>query len=705
MQMMKRNHDDGPVIPEFHLRALKMIFLFTGAVAALFFFSCLENPVDHDPVDKPDPPKENWECVIDDTTDLEYSQAIGCMEDFEALASEPLNASIPGATSAKTVIDLMDATIPLYFQNSKKYQIHHEFVSANLSNGSHPPVPALALFNQTEYYSPDRRFILGAITYFEGPGVWTYEIAPYDNASAEMISLAYDKIADSSYFGKELYFHPTSQDVEALVPELDSSVKVITTDELYEGIDYQPLNYGTSMGRLIFVTAEELESAYVTFRDIVVLDAVPNDISVTCGIITEMFQTPLAHINVLSRNRGTPNMGLRGAFNNEDLRALENKWVKFTVGTFDYSVEEVSVDSADAWWDDHRPETVGIAKMDTATKELRNIEDILDTDNDATGLGDELDKAIPAYGGKASHFAAFPHMDSSKVPYPKAFAVPVFYYWQFMEQNGFNAMVDSLCADSAFKNDPATRDQALEALREAIMDAPMDGAFETRLFAKLASEYGTARMRFRSSTNAEDLDGFTGAGLYTSKSGDADKPSEVRDAIREVWSSVWYFRAFEERSYRNIDHRSVGMALLVHRSFPTEEANGVAISGNIFDPSGMEPGFYVNCQYGGTSVVLPDPTITTDQFIYYYDMVGQPIRYMARSNLIDSGTVLTTRQVHKLGVALAEINRFFQPLYGPTNGKWWAMDTEFKFDQPLDDPDGEPVLFMKQVRPYPGMGE
>lgn len=703
--MIQRKNDDGPVIPEFCLRSLKMILLFAGAVVALFFFSCFENPVDPDPVDKPDSPKENWECIIDDTTDLEYSLAIGCKDDFEALSSEPLDVSIPGATSAKTVIDQMDADIPLYFQNSKKYQIHHEFVSANLSGGSHPPVPALALFNQTEYYSPDRRFILGAITYFEGPGVWTYEIAPYDNASAEMISFAYDKIADSSYFGKELYFHPTSQAVEALVPELDSSVKVITTDELYEGIDYQPLNYGTSMGRLIFVTAEELESAYVTFRDIVVLDAVPNDISVTCGIITEMFQTPLAHINVLSRNRGTPNMALRGAFNSEDLRAFENTWVKLTVGAFEYSIIEITKEEADAWWDENRPATVGIATMDTAMKDLRNIEDILDTDRDANGLDEALDKAIPAFGGKASHFGAFPHMDSTKVHFAKAFAVPVFYYWQFMEENGFNARVDSLLEDSAFTSDPAVRDHALESLRDAMTDAPMNGAFETKLFAKLALEYGATRMRFRSSTNAEDLDGFTGAGLYTSKSGDADKPSEVRDAIREVWSSVWYFRAFEERSYRNIDHRSVGMALLVHRSFPNEEANGVAISGNIFDPSGMEPGFYVNVQYGGTSVVLPDPTITTDQFIYYYDMVGQPIVYMAHSSLIDSGTVLTTRQVHKLGVALAEINRFFQPLYGATTGKWWAMDTEFKFDQPLDDPDGEPVLFMKQARPYPGMGE
>ena len=28
-------------------------------------------------------------------------------------------------------------------------------------------------------------------------------------------------------------------------------------------------------------------------------------------MITEEFQTPLSHVNVLAQNRGTPNMGLR----------------------------------------------------------------------------------------------------------------------------------------------------------------------------------------------------------------------------------------------------------------------------------------------------------------------------------------------------------------------------------------------------------
>jgi hypothetical protein len=420
------------------------------------------------------------------------------------------------------------------------------------------------------------------------------------------------------------------------------------------------------------------------------------------GIITEEFQTPLSHINVLSRNRGTPNMGLRRAFNNAALRAMEGKWVKLTVGPFEYSATEASQEDADTWWEDHRPDSVGVPGFNLDIQEFRDIEDILDLDN--MTLGAALDSAIPAFGGKASHFAAFPHMDNAKVPYPKAFGIPVYFYWQFMEANGFNTRLDSLLEVEEFKNDPAVRDAALKALRKDMEAAPLDSAFEANLLTKLRAEFPGIRIRFRSSTNAEDLNGFTGAGLYTSKTGDPEDPDDpVQEAIKEVWASVWYFRAFEERSYRAIDHKNVGMALLVHNSFPDEEANGVAITANPFDPAGVEPGFYINVQVGEASVVQPDAGVTTDQFLYHFGMAGQPIVSIARSSLVPAGTsVLTAKQTHALGVALDEIHRFFQPLYGADPSKWYAMDTEFKFDQPLDgDPNGEPKLVMKQARPFP----
>ncbi|MCP4599375.1 MAG: hypothetical protein GY847_02375 [Proteobacteria bacterium] len=678
-------------------------YLFFFSVG-LFILSCQGSEESPDE-STDDASVKDWECLISDGQSPDFVTSIGCEEDFHALASEPLDSSIPGARSIKTIIDRVDGE-KLYFQNSTTYQIHWNFAREHLSGNGKPIVPALAQFNTTEYYSPSRRFILGAVTYYEGAGVWAYEIAPYDTASSDMIASACQAISNASFFGEELYFHPTSQAIETESENLPSSVRIIPTEKLFEGIDYQPLNYGTSIGKLRFITAEQLETEYVGFRDIVVLDRVPNDISVVMGIITEEFQTPLSHINVLSQNRGTPNMGLKDAFSHEAMRALEGKWVKLEVGPFEYSITEVSNEEADTWWEENKPDQVLVPTLDLDTTDLRNIEDILDIEN--KGLGESLKEAIPAFGGKASHFAAFPHMDNDKIRFPKAFAVPVHYYWQFMETNGFHDQLNEMMDDPEFNNNPNIRDTRLKELRDAIKAAPIDPDFEALLTKKLNSDYPGIRMRFRSSTNCEDLDGFTGAGLYTSRSGDPNDPDyPILDAIRTVWASVWYFRAFEERSYRSIDHHSVGMALLVHNSFPWEEANGVAITANPFDTSGMEPGFYVNVQVGDVSVVQPSSGITSDQFVYHFDMPGQPIVFIAHSSLVLKGdTVITNAQTYALGVALKEIHGFFQHLYGPNPNEWYAMDVEFKFDQPepQGDSEEEPVLFVKQARPYPGWG-
>jgi len=641
----------------------------------------------------------SWECVLPQGSAPDFSAEIGCQADFKLLASVPLDASIPGALSVKTIIDRDDGD-RLYFQNSVKYKIHWEFASAHLSGDGKPIVPPLSQFNQTEYYSPTRRFVSGAVTYYEGPGVWTYEIAPYDTADAEMIEAAYNAIVAATYFGEELYFHPSSENVAVEAKKLPASVKVISTEELYEGIDYQALNLGEAVGRLRFFTAKDLETQYPTFRDIVVLDHVPNDISVVMGIITAEFQTPLSHINVLSQNRGTPNMALRGADQDKALSALRDKWVRLKVGALDYSIAEVTKAEADTWWDAHKPSAVQVPSVDLTVTDLRDIEKVLDP---TLSLGDGLDKAIPAFGGKASHYAAVAQIGGS-VPMPKAFAVPVHFYFQFMAQNKFDERVKQLLADKTFQDDPAARDKQLAALRADMLVAPVDAAFESQLTAKLKADYPGTRMRFRSSTNAEDLDGFTGAGLYTSLSGEPGDPERpVLDAVRGVWASVWYFRAFEERSYRSIDHEAVGMALLCHRSFPDEEANGVALTQNPFDTSGLEPGFYVNVQYGEASVVKPDPGVTTDQFIYHYYSPGQPIVFISHSSLIPEGTtVLTKKQTYELGQGLAAIHSHFQPLYGATPGEWYAMDVEFKFDGEL----GEvPALYFKQARPHPGWGQ
>jgi hypothetical protein len=212
-------------------------------------------------------------------------------------------------------------------------------------------------------------------------------------------------------------------------------------------------------------------------------------------------------------------------------------------------------------------------------------------------------------------------------------------------------------------------------------------------------------MRFRTSTNSEDLEGFPCAGCYESHTGDPAKWDSVLEAIKETFSSIWLFRTFEERSYYGIDHKSVGMALLVHHNFPDEEANGVAITANPFDEAGLDPAFYVNVQAGGSAeVVHPPPGVTSDQFLYYFSVPNQPITYLTHTNLV-SGNVLTVKQIHELGVALDAIHDRFSAAYGPAAGNtgFYAMDIEFKFDDDADKTKPA-TLYIKQARPYPGRG-
>lgn len=657
-----------------------------AAVAALAGFGCS------------DANERSWVCVIEPGAAPPALAQLGCDADFLALASEPAASTIPGARSVKTSID-REVGFELSFQDSRAFPIHWDYLSEYRSAASGlPRVPVLAQFNSAEYYLPDRRFLLGALTHYEGPDRWVYEISPYDTADAAMIEAAFERIADNAFIGSELYFHPTSLGVEAAALELPPSVPRITTDELFAGVDYQALNVAQSIGRLRFVTTAELEYAYLGYRDIVVLDHVPNDIAVTQGIITAEFQTPLSHINVLSRNRGTPNMALQGATANAELRALEGQWVRLVVGATDYSVTPVEAAEADAYWEANKPPGVQVPGFDASVTELRDVGEIVPADTPRERLGSVIAEATRAFGGKAANYGALSHVPGLNVPV--GFAIPVYYYRQFMQQNGLEARVASLLADEAFNQDPALRDRQLRELRAAMLEAPVDPAFEQLLMAKLAQSFPGQRLRFRSSTNAEDLDGFTGAGLYSSNSGDADDPASVLEAVREGWGSVWSLRAFEERSFRSIDHLQVGMALLVHRSFPSEEANGVALTNNPFDPLGVEPAFYVNAQIREFSVVHPPPGTTPESFLHYYDTQNRPVSYLSESNLIAPGShVLSPAQVNELGAALDAIRQFFAPAYAPAPGSdpWWAMDVEFKFDAEEGE---EPALFVKQARPF-----
>jgi hypothetical protein len=130
------------------------------------------------------------------------------------------------------------------------------------------------------------------------------------------------------------------------------------------------------------------------------------------------------------------------------------------------------------------------------------------------------------------------------------------------------------------------------------------------------------KIRFRSSSNVEDGETFTGAGLYDSYSGcllddldggstgpsrcDPTQPEKrgVFRAMQKVYARFYNDNAVIERLRRAVDESKAGMGLLVHHSYPNdiELANGVATyhkSGDWFDVRMVT-------QTGAVSVTNPD---------------------------------------------------------------------------------------------------
>ena len=109
---------------------------------------------------------------------------------------------------------------------------------------------------------------------------------------------------------------------------------------------------------------------------------------------------------------------------------------------------------------------------------------------------------------------------------------------------------------------PRVLRRTLEELRAAILAAPIDPEVLDVIYRRVRLKLGGKGVFVRSSTNAEDLPGFNGAGLYDTVPNVRGKEA-LGVALKTVWASLWNLRAVEERTTFGIDHRQVFAAVLV----------------------------------------------------------------------------------------------------------------------------------------------
>ena len=152
-----------------------------------------------------------------------------------------------------------------------------------------------------------------------------------------------------------------------------------------------------------------------------------------------------------------------------------------------------------------------------------------------------------------------------------------------------------------FQTDANARREALAALRAEIAGAEPDAALAQSWLAQWNSQLKGQGVFVRSSSNSEDLPGFSGAGLYTTVPNVTQAEALAR-AVRTVWASVYNFEAYEARRAAGLGQDAVAMAVLVQLAAPSD-SSGVMITRDPFD-AGRRHVTYISAKRGlGIKVV------------------------------------------------------------------------------------------------------
>ena len=620
---------------------------------------------------------------------LKYLSLISTEEEYALLKGNPNTSKFGEVDAIKVLYDLN--TDSVYFINSNLYDYHVSFCMDYLSYPHNS-----WKFNYDNYTTTDNRdYLMGTINRFYNKNLYTLEFSVADNIKSEQIKKFYGHILNHFRLANEIKLFINTNRMQSISKSING-IKTISADDIYKGQTIQILNQKESYGKLVFIDANEIEAKNVKAQDIVVIKGTPKDLPPIAGLITTDFQTPLSHITILCQNRGTPIIALKKAWNDPLLRSFEGQPVYFNVKKDSFELMRSDFNMVESFWNKKRNEIQMISLYrDSSIKEILTI-DVVNKNS------------INIVGGKAANFGELEKIIGqlnlkSKTP-EGAFVIPFYYYLEHLKEYNIDSVINRFIASNMQGIDDKEIREFLSTVRHQIIIAQINPDLIKNI-EKIVSKGDFNRIRFRSSTNAEDIEGFNGAGLYDSKTGILDNDDKsFAMAIKKVWASAWNYKAFMERQYFGIDQKTIAMGVLCHRSFPDEKANGVVITKNLYRNNYR--GFVINAQFGETSVVNPPDGTTCEQMICYSDkndsFYGKKniVEYLSYSNILPDtiDQVLSTNEVTLLTREISQIKKaYYDKFHKKSNNDTYynyGLDLEFKIYGP------ERQIYIKQVRPF-----
>ncbi|MGB7068528.1 MAG: PEP/pyruvate-binding domain-containing protein [Pyrinomonadaceae bacterium] len=501
---------------------------------------------------------------------------IDTREDFDLIA-RVFHQNTPYALPHVMFIIDRRASNRIYYVNSQKYKFHKDFLLSNYM------VPRGADVFNPIYIEADRRFIVGTIAWQKPVDKFTWELWEGDLATAEHLRLA-NQVINDSFFANVAY-KPNSIRQEDVSANL--GIGLVLQSEINKNQEYLALNAGTAVGRIHVIDNLD-ETVEIGDNEILVLKELPQSLPPVRGIIVAKPSSPLSHINILAKGWNIPNVYIKDA--DKLFREYDSYVYKLEANLTDYKLLRASLD---------------LIKSDFASPG-QQVPPVNLRVTKLAGLGEMGKKDSVIYGSKAANLGEMVGSRISGVTVPDGFTVPFHWYDKFMRDNGFKETIYSLTSDLQFVHNPKYRREKLEELRTAMQGGKFDRALRRQIIRQWKTQLGGRPVFVRSSSNAEDLPNFSGAGLYSSVANVREEGTLI-EAVKKVWASLWKFEAYEARVRNYVSQSDVYMSALIQVGINMTKG-GVMITKDPFDPLNKDA-VYISAVCGHGSKVVDNSGI------------------------------------------------------------------------------------------------
>jgi pyruvate,water dikinase len=550
-----------------------------------------------------------------------------------------------------------DAEHRCWFQDTERYPYHLQFLR------SLPQYAGLSVeaYDDMVLARDSREFHAGVVRLFaatkhprtEQLGILTYTVYTASTASellgtTELTEITQRLASCMGSLAPYLVYLPEGNlalsAAEQQADELErAGITWIRPGQLQGSLEAAIYSAGEAYGYVRRVTNGDVKN--VGPRDVVVTQAAPSELGLVAALLTAQVQSSVSHLNLRLREKHIPNAAAPELFASGLVDGLEGALVHVETSDDGLAVTPARLSDAQAFWETQAP----VLPDPEFTLDVTEPEPLASLHHDD----------LAAFGTKAANLGELGRA-LPRANVPDGIGLPFAAYAHHVAYNGLEAAVTA-AAKSAATSSPETANEILSSLRKQLKQAPLDPTWESELLGALDAQFGdaalTTRLRFRSSTNVEDLPGLSGAGLYDSASGcyaddlDSDdtgpshcltakqktyyeaelvrlraklgahpeltelgaliadaeqelsEEKSARKALRKVWASLWNDRAFQDREYYRIDHSRVFMGVAVHPSLVGEQLESVLVTN--LEPESSQPLYRVESQAGEVGVVEP----------------------------------------------------------------------------------------------------